>query len=131
MLSTIRCAHPCDTLLGVYKVKPKHIVLTEAYGGTLTLHWTDWRTFSATGVGSSEAIGAGGYTTAHVTVALSRVRNVFISLGHVENALFTRMRIHFTHVKVHDSTTGRLTPGRDAVEHLRLTFQNGPDWTPV
>ena len=44
---------------------------------------------------------------------------------------FTIMRIRFTHVRIYDSTTGRVTSGRNSTELLQETFENGPEWSPV
>jgi hypothetical protein len=64
VLTTSRCNPDCSELVGVYKVRPRHIVLYDAYGGGLTLHWSHWRERSATGTGTSFSAGAGGHSTA-------------------------------------------------------------------
>ena len=120
VLTGSRCNPGCSELVGVYAFRPRQIVLYDAYGGGLKLHWTHWRTRSATGVGSSFSAGAGGHSTAHVRVRLTR------SLG----GHFTLMRIHFTHVKVY-SETGQVSAGRNSTEVLEEAFENGPEWSRV
>ncbi len=107
MLANVHCAHPCTKLLGVYQVRPHHVYLIEADGGTLTLTWWSWTRTTASGHGDSHAVGAGTSTHTPVTVTASRVVH-----GH-----FTRLSLTF-----HNGT-------KTAVEHLKLgTNGSGPAW---
>ncbi len=123
VLVTTRCSRGCAELVGVYKVKPRHIYLSDDFGGALTLHWTHWHMRSATGYGSSYAVLAGGHITARVRV----------SLGVWANGEFTFMGIRFTHVRNHDSTTGSVRPMRSHYEELMETFdeEGQPAWLPL
>jgi hypothetical protein len=122
VLTASRCNPGCSELVGVYKVRPRHIVLIEAYGGGLTLHWKHWGMYSATGVGTSSSAGTGAVAISDVKVRLERRQG-----DH-----FTLMRIRFTHAKVHDVESGQVTaiPGRRK-EVLQESFEYGPEWTPV
>jgi hypothetical protein len=75
LLTGIECAHPCGTLLGVYRVRPRRVELTEADGGELTLRWSSWTPALAVGSGTGRASGAGSSTRYDVRVRASRVRN--------------------------------------------------------
>ncbi len=122
VLVTTRCSRGCAESVGVYKARPRHIYLSDGFGGLLTLHWTHWRMRSATGYGSSYAVLAGGRITARVKV----------SLGVWENALFTFMQIRFTHVRNHDVITGSVSPMRGHVESLAEDFTGvQPAWLPL
>ncbi len=123
VLVTTRCSRGCAELVGVYKARPRHIYLSDDFGGTLTLHWKHWRMRSASGYGSSYAVLAGGCITARVRV----------SLGEWANAQFLYMGIRFTHVRNHDSTTGSVRPMRSHFEALGETFdeEGQPAWLPL
>lgn len=121
VLTGSRCNPGCSELVGVYAFRPRQIVVSDANGGGLKLHWTHWRTRSATGVGTSFSVGAGGHSTAHVRVRLTR------SLGDH----FTLMRIRFTHVKVYDTETGSVRDGRNSTEVLEEAFEDAPTWSRV
>jgi hypothetical protein len=107
MLANARCAHPCTKLLGVYQVRPHHVYLIDADGGTLTLTWTSWTHSSAAGHGDAHAVGAGTSTHTPVTVKATRV----------VHGRFTRLALTF-----HNGT-------KTAVEHLKLGASGGgPAW---
>ncbi len=107
LLTTTRCATPCSTLLGVYKVRPRHVYLIEANGGMLTLTWSSWTPSSASGHGDAHSVGAGSSTHTPVDAKATRVRH----------GRFTRLTLTF-HVGSHT-----------AVEHLKLgSTSNGPAW---
>lgn len=123
VLVTTRCSPGCDDLVGVYKVRPKHIYLSDDFGGTLTLHWSQWHMRSATGTGTSYAALAGGHITAHVRV----------SLGEWANGEFLYMGIRFRHVRNHDATTGSVRPMRSHYEQLgeKIDEDGQPSWLPL
>jgi hypothetical protein len=123
VLAKTRCSTGCDSLVGVYKVRPRRIYLSDDFGGTLTLHWSKWHMRSATGAGSSYAVLAGGHITAHVKV----------SLGEWANGEFLFMGIHFTHVRNHDSATGEVRPMRSHYEQLSEVYDEAgqPAWLPL
>ncbi|MBS1862876.1 MAG: hypothetical protein JSS68_14325 [Actinobacteria bacterium] len=123
VLVTTRCSPGCGASVGVYKVSPRHIYLSDDFGGTLTLRWSSWHMRSATGEGSSYAALAGGHITAHVRV----------SLGEWANGEFLYMGIRFTHVRNHDSTTGSVRPMRNHYEKLGEKFDEDgqPAWLPL
>lgn len=123
VLTTTRCSPGCAELVGVYKVRPRHIYLSDDFGGRLTLHWSKRQMRSATGAGSAYAVMAGGRITAHVTV----------SLGEWANAEFLFMGIHFTHVRSHDVTTGIVRPMRSHYEQLGEIYSESgqPAWLPL
>ncbi len=107
LLANTRCATPCTKLIGIYKVRPRHVYLIEADGGTLTLYWSSWTTSSASGHGNAHAVGAGTSTQTPLTAKATRVRQ----------GRFTRLTLTF-HTKAGTS-----------VEHLKLASSNaGPAW---
>ena len=71
LLWNTRCAHPCRRLIGEYAVRPHTVVLVEAYGGNLTLHWSSWTAQSASGSGTSVVSGMGQTTRTPVQVEAS------------------------------------------------------------
>jgi hypothetical protein len=106
LLANVRCATPCTKLVGIYKVRPRHVYLIDADGGTLTLYWSSWTSGSASGHGDAHAVGAGTSTHTPVTAKATRVRH----------GRFTRLTLTF-----HKTST--------AVEHLKLgTSNGGPAW---
>ncbi len=107
LLANTRCATPCTKLVGIYKVRPRHVYLIEADGGTLTLYWSSWTASSASGHGDAHAVGAGTSTQTPLTAKATRVRQ----------GRFTRLTLTF-HTKTGTS-----------VEHLKLaTSSGGPAW---
>ncbi len=107
LLANTRCATPCTKLVGIYKVRPRHVYLIEADGGTLTLYWSAWTASSASGHGDAHSVGAGTSTHTPLTAKATRVRQ----------GRFTRLTLTF-HIKTGTS-----------VEHLRLgTRDGGPAW---
>jgi hypothetical protein len=120
VLVKVRCSAGCSHFVGVYKVRPKHIYLSEGLGGGLTLRWSQWHMTWATGTGTSYAVLPGGNITAHVKV----------SLGEWAEGEFLSMRIHFTHVRIHEPTTGAVRSIRSHYEQLIETFaEDGqPAW---
>jgi hypothetical protein len=120
VLVNVRCSADCTHLVGVYKVRPRRIYVSEGLGGSLTLDWSQWHTTWATGTGTSYAVLPGGDITAHVSV----------SLGEWVQAMFLAMRIHFTHVRIHDPKTGAVRSIRSHYEQLIETFaEDGqPAW---
>lgn len=123
VLVTTRCSDGCTELVGVYKARPRHIYLSDNFGGTLTLHRKHWNMRSASGYGSSYAALAGGHITARVQV----------SLGEWANAEFLYMGIHFTQVRNHDSTTGSVRPMPSHFEALgeMIDEEGQPAWLPL
>lgn len=61
----------CAAQVGVYKVKPHKIGLTENLWGALTLRWSRWARASATGSGSFSQFSTGVQSVGHVRVTLS------------------------------------------------------------
>ncbi len=105
LLSGERCVgHPCSTAVAVYEVRPHTVEVAEAYGGTLTLHWSSWTRSAATGSGTSVVSGMGLTTTLPIEVRAWRVRS----------GRFTRLTI-----------TDRQATGPASVETLHLT--SGPE----
>ncbi len=105
LLSGERCVgHPCSTAVAVYKVRPHTVEIAEAYGGTLTLHWSSWTRSGASGSGTSIVSGMGVTTTLPIGVHAWRARS----------GRFTRLTI-----------TDRAASGPSSVETLHLT--SGPD----
>lgn len=107
LLANTRCATPCTKLVGIYKVRPRHVYLIEADGGTLTLYWSSWTASIASGHGDAHAVGAGTSTHTPLTAKATRVRH----------RRFTRLTLTF-----------RIKTGT-SVEHLKLaTSDGGPAW---
>ncbi len=75
LLANTRCAHPCTRLIGEYAVRPSHVVLSEAAGGDLKLHWSSWTSTAATGLGTSTVSGMGQTTVAKIKVRASKPAN--------------------------------------------------------
>lgn len=99
--------HPCSTAVDVYKVRPHTVEVAEAYGGTLTLHWSSWTRTGAAGSGTSVVSGMGLTTTLPIGVHAWRVRS----------GRFTRLSI-----------TDRQATGPASVETLHLTTGPGASW---
>lgn len=106
-LTTTRCSSQCTMLLGVYRVRPSRIVMTEADGGTLHIRWTSWRGQRARGHGTSISGGMGVVTRAPIKVALTKAIA----------GVFERMAVTFR------------SPDKNRTLHFRLGTEEGsPSW---
>ena len=106
LLSKQRCEHSCSKVVGVYRVRPRTVILAEAAGGDLVVDWASWTKSAATGSGTATSSGMGTTTTLQVSVRAWRVRH----------GTFTRLTI-----------TDRALTGPSAVETLRLSTAQ-QDW---
>ncbi len=107
VLATIKCVPGCTALTGVYRVRPRLVMLIEAYGGELRLRWSSWSPVAAVGSGTGYFIGAGASYHYHVRVRASRARR----------GRFTRLTVVST------------TRGKTYREHLHLGVSYGsPSW---
>jgi hypothetical protein len=105
-----RCAHPCDRLVGQFRVRPPSIrLLSEADGGTLRLRWSSWTRTRARGRGTSVVSNMGGTTRTPVGVTISRPRG----------GRFTRLTVVF------HTTSG----SRSVLYRLGTSYDNDA-WVP-
>jgi hypothetical protein len=85
LLANVSCKG--STCSGVYRLRPRLVVLGDYEGGNLTmLSWRSWTATSASGSGLSVVSNMGMTTKSPITVTASRVRK----------GLFTRMTVTFT-----------------------------------
>jgi hypothetical protein len=83
LLANFKCAHPCTHFIGIYKIKPPVIYLTNPEGGNLNVAWSSWTATLGSGSGTSVVSNMGTTTTVNIVVSASRVRH----------GLFTRLTI--------------------------------------
>ncbi len=112
LLVNTKCGpHHCRTLVGIFKVRPLKIELSEAAGGEVTVSsWSSWTGASAAGTGTAVSSGMGHTTTLHVDLSASRARN----------GRFTRLTL-----------TATTASGSPDIEKLHLTLGSTPAWVPV
>ena len=109
LLANTKCARPCTKLLGIYEVRPREVVLAEAFGGDLVLKWSSWTSSAAIGSGTSTSQSTGGSEKLRVSVRASLVKS----------GTFTRLTL---------TATG--SNGKPDVETLHLGHAGGsPGWT--
>jgi len=111
-LHSVRCAQPCDRLVGQFKVRPANIrLLSDADGETLRMRRSRWTTTRAMGSGTSVVSSMGGTTTRiPVRVKLFRPRS----------GRFTRLTVTF-------KTSGAAR----VVRHVLGTSFDSPAWVPT
>jgi len=107
LLANTRCAHPCSHLVGIYKVRPSTVVLSEAAGGNLKLTWSSWTATSASGSGTSVVSNMGATTTTNIMVVASDPK-----------------RGHFQHLAV----TFELSSGNQVAQLHVKTTSGSPGW---
>ena len=107
LLATSRWCTSCDRQVGVYRVRPGVIELTQAIGGRLTLHWSSWTATRAAGSGSGESFGAS---------SVYHYRAVVRASEPIQGR-FARLELRMT------------ADGRTNVEKLVVTSDLGPRWT--
>lgn len=108
LLTNIKCTHQCSRFVGVYKVKPHTVVLSDAEGGNLQITWGSWTATSASGSGTAVVSNMGTTTTTDVMATAARVRK----------GTFTRLTV-----------TAKLANGTTQSEHLHLVLSSGPTWS--
>jgi hypothetical protein len=107
LLATSRWCASCEREVGVYRVRPGVIELTQAIGGRLTVHWSSWTSAHATGSGSGESFGAS---------SVYHYRAVARASDPVQG--------RFAHLELRMTADGRTN-----VEKLVVTSDLGPRWT--
>ena len=108
LLASVYCSGGSCT--GVYKLRPRKVVLAVAAGGNLTkLVWSSWSATSASASGTAIDSNMGTTTKSSVRVGASRVRN----------GLYTRLKVTFM-----------LASGSTQVETLKLQA-NQATWLPL
>jgi hypothetical protein len=95
----------CASQVGIFKVRPQKIELSEAAGGEVTISsWSSWTSSSAVGTGVAVSSGMGNTTTLQVTLTASDVKH----------GRFTRLTI--------------VAAGVSTPEHLHLQLGGVPAW---
>jgi hypothetical protein len=106
LLATSDWCASCNHQVGVYRVRPSVIELTQAIGGRLRLRWSSWNSTDASGSGSGESFGAS---------SVYHYRAVVRASDPVHGR-FARLELRMT------------AGGRTNVEKLVVTSNLGPRW---